>query len=153
MYENFLFFCFLFDCVVVFFLQFFESSLRVTFADRFISYLPLSHIAAQMVDIYGPMKVGAKTYFAQPDALKGSLFTTMKQVRPTIFFAVPRVWEKIKEAFEKKLRTLNILQRWVIQWSKNIGLQHNKYKQCGEKKRDDIRFSSKKLLCFTNKMF
>ena len=35
-----------------------------------VSYLPLSHIAAQMVDIWVTMKVGGATYFAQPDALK-----------------------------------------------------------------------------------
>lgn len=35
-----------------------------------VSYLPLSHIAAQMVDIWIAMKIGGVTYFAQPDALK-----------------------------------------------------------------------------------
>lgn len=35
-----------------------------------VSYLPLSHIAAQMMDMWLPMKIGAFTYFAQPDALK-----------------------------------------------------------------------------------
>jgi long-chain-fatty-acid--CoA ligase ACSBG len=36
-------------------------------------------------------------YFCQPDALKGSLTVTMREVRPTLFFSVPRVWEKIQE--------------------------------------------------------
>lgn len=38
-----------------------------------VSYLPLSHIAAQMIDIWLTIKVGGATYFAQPDALKVSL--------------------------------------------------------------------------------
>ena len=35
-----------------------------------VSYLPLSHVAAQIVDIYCPLLYAASVYFAQPDALK-----------------------------------------------------------------------------------
>lgn len=35
-----------------------------------ISYLPLSHIAAQMMDILIPVTMASAVYFAQPDALK-----------------------------------------------------------------------------------
>ena len=35
-----------------------------------ISYLPLSHVAAQMTDIIGPITIGGTIFFAQPDALK-----------------------------------------------------------------------------------
>lgn len=59
--------------------------------DRVVSYLPLSHIAAQLVDIFCVMDLGCALYFAQPDALKGTLTVTLKQVRPTFFFGVPRV--------------------------------------------------------------
>ena len=38
--------------------------------DHLISYLPLSHIAAQIIDLFMPMLFGATVYFAQPDALK-----------------------------------------------------------------------------------
>ncbi|XP_007460795.1 PREDICTED: LOW QUALITY PROTEIN: long-chain-fatty-acid--CoA ligase ACSBG2 [Lipotes vexillifer] len=57
-----------------------------------VSYLPLSHIAAQMMDVWIPMKVGAFTYFAQPDALKGTLVNTLQEVKPTaflVFFSLP----------------------------------------------------------------
>lgn len=63
--------------------------------DCMISYLPLSHIAAQMLDMHIPIKTGVQIYFAQPDALKGTLGKTLTEVRPTTFFGVPRVWEKI----------------------------------------------------------
>ena len=58
--------------------------------DHVISYLPLSHIAAQMTDIYLPVYSGATVYFAQPDALKGSLLQTLLEVKPTAFMGVPR---------------------------------------------------------------
>ncbi len=65
--------------------------------ERIISFLPLSHIAAQLVDCFGAVMMGASVYFAQPDAMKGSLSVTMVEVKPTLFFGVPRVWEKIQE--------------------------------------------------------
>lgn len=43
-----------------------------------ISYLPLSHIAAQMMDIHAQLSTGLTMHFAQPDALKGSLKDTLK---------------------------------------------------------------------------
>jgi long-chain-fatty-acid--CoA ligase ACSBG len=53
----------------------------------------------QLIDIHCMMYLGGSVYFAQPDALKGSLGVTMKEVRPTFFFGVPRVWEKIQVSF------------------------------------------------------
>ena len=35
-----------------------------------VSYLPLSHIAAQLLDMYCAAAIGGTAYFAQPDALK-----------------------------------------------------------------------------------
>ena len=36
----------------------------------FVSYLPLSHVAAQILDIFIPLMFAVTVYFAQPDALK-----------------------------------------------------------------------------------
>ncbi|CAL8306728.1 unnamed protein product [Lota lota] len=90
-----------------------------------VSYLPLSHIAAQMVDIWVTMKVGGATYFAQPDALKGSLVVTLKEVRPTAFMGVPRVWEKMQEKMKSVGSKSSTLTRKVASWAKGVGLQTN----------------------------
>ena len=42
-----------------------------------ISYLPLSHMAAQMIDIMAAVMIGHTVWFAQPDALKGSIKHTL----------------------------------------------------------------------------
>lgn len=47
---------------------------------KVVSYLPLSHVAAQMIDINYTFYSGSCCYFAQTDALKGSLSTTLKEV-------------------------------------------------------------------------
>jgi len=38
--------------------------------ESFVSYLPLSHVAAQVLDIFIPLIYSVTVYFAQPDALK-----------------------------------------------------------------------------------
>lgn len=80
-----------------------KANIDLCVGERFISYLPLNHIAAQVMDIYVPIASLGTVFFAQSDALKGSLSQTVKDVRPTIFIGVPRVWEKIMEKLNEKL--------------------------------------------------
>lgn len=90
-----------------------------------VSYLPLSHVAAQMIDIWLPMRFGGATYFAQPDALKGSLVNTLREVKPTAFMGVPRVWEKMQEKMKAVGAKSSTLRRKVAAWAKDIGLYTN----------------------------
>ncbi|XP_069071792.1 long-chain-fatty-acid--CoA ligase ACSBG2 isoform X2 [Pleurodeles waltl] len=90
-----------------------------------VSYLPLSHIAAQMIDIWLPMKHGGLTYFADPDALKGSLVGTLREVRPTAFMGVPRVWEKMQEKMKAVGAKSSTIRKKVAAWAKDVGLQTN----------------------------
>ncbi|KAM9849145.1 long-chain-fatty-acid--CoA ligase ACSBG2 [Aulostomus maculatus] len=90
-----------------------------------VSYLPLSHIAAQMMDIWCPLRVGGATHFAHPDALKGSLVNTLKEVRPTAFMGVPRVWEKMQERMRSVGAKSSTVRRKVAAWAKDVGLQTN----------------------------
>lgn len=70
--------------------------------DRFVSFLPMNHIAAQFVDTMIPVVNRVTMYLAKPDALKGSLVGTLRKARPTFFVAVPRVYEKFMEAVRTK---------------------------------------------------
>ena len=94
---------------------------------RMVSFLPLSHIAAQVTDIFSPVFYAAKTglpsctYFARPDALKGSLRDTMLLVRPTLFFGVPRVWTKFEEGMRKVGAKLPAPISWLSRWAKAVG--------------------------------
>ncbi|XP_060702105.1 long-chain-fatty-acid--CoA ligase ACSBG2 isoform X1 [Hemiscyllium ocellatum] len=93
--------------------------------EAIVSYLPLSHIAAQMIDIWLSIMFGGTTYFAQPDALKGSLVTTMREVRPTAFMGVPRVWEKMQEKMKTIGAKSSTVRRKVASWAKDVGLKTN----------------------------
>lgn len=98
---------------------------------RVVSYLPLSHIAGLAVDIMAQVMSGHELYFARPDALAGTLVQTLTWARPTIFFAVPRVWEK----FEEKLKEIGASKPQFLQnissWAKGYGGQKVKLQQKG----------------------
>lgn len=99
--------------------------LKVVEEDSFISYLPLSHSAAQMIDVWMPMAANASVYFADRNALKGSLVNTLKEVRPTFFFGVPRIYEKIQEKMVQIGKSSGGLRRAMADWAKKAGLHHN----------------------------
>jgi len=101
--------------------------------ERSVSYLPLSHIAAQILDIHVPMVLGSTLYFCQPDALKGSLTKTLTDVQPTFFFGVPRVWEKVQETMVQKGREVSGLLKVIATWAKSCAAEKNRLRQVGEK--------------------
>jgi long-chain-fatty-acid--CoA ligase ACSBG len=68
--------------------------------ETFVSCLPASHIAGQMNDILLPILLGGTVYFADSDALKGTLVNTLQVAQPTFLFGVPRVYEKMQEKME-----------------------------------------------------
>ncbi|XP_054913943.1 long-chain-fatty-acid--CoA ligase ACSBG2 isoform X2 [Poeciliopsis prolifica] len=133
-----------------------STSLHVRLTDateaqeKVVSYLPLSHVAAQMVDIWVTMKVGGMTYFAQPDALKGSLVNTLKEVHPTAFMGVPRVWEKMQEKMKSVGAKSSTVQRKVAAWAKDVGLQANltKMNQNVAAARNPFSYHVAKMLVF-----
>jgi len=87
--------------------------------DICISFLPLSHVTARHVD-YALMCHGAKlAYCPRFDLLP----QTMKAVQPTIFIAVPRVYEKIRQAVEGKT-SISALRKRLLAWALATGNKH-----------------------------
>lgn len=97
--------------------------------DKVVSYLPLSHIAAQVLDVFGPMVYGCSVTFARPDALKGTLGSTLAAVKPNILFGVPRVWEKIMGKIKAKGATTTGLKKTIATWAKGVGMGFSQAKQ------------------------
>jgi len=91
----------------------------------FLSYLPLSHIAAQVLDIMMACASAGQIYFATPDALAGGLLPLLQQTRPTFFFAVPRVWEKMMDSMKAKSAENSNTKKKIAAAAKALGLKHN----------------------------
>jgi long-subunit acyl-CoA synthetase (AMP-forming) len=93
--------------------------LPVGAADRLISYLPLSHIAEQVVSHLLSLASGACVHFAE--SLE-KLPENLREVRPHLFLGVPRVWEKIQAGMQAKGAQASPLQRRIVTWARGIGL-------------------------------
>ena len=96
-----------------------------------ISYLPLSHVAAQVIDIYLAAYGGATIWFADDKALQGTLINTLKEVRPTRFLGVPRVWEKIQEKMMEIGRQNTGVKKMVADWAKQAAFEHHTQRMSG----------------------
>jgi len=110
--------------------NFASNSYDLVLGERFVSYLPLNHIAAQMMDIYIPISILGTVWFADKNALKSgksTLVPTLKDARPTIFLGVPRVWEKIMEGIENKNTSIIPLFLIKNRITREIGLDKCKY--------------------------
>ncbi len=63
--------------------------------DEVLSYLPLAHIAERSLSVLSAIYSGYTVNFAEN---LESVPQNLREVRPTIFFAVPRIWEKLYSA-------------------------------------------------------
>jgi long-subunit acyl-CoA synthetase (AMP-forming) len=106
-----------------------KSEYTVTAEDSGISYLPLSHIAEQVISHYLPLVVGGCMSFAQSLETLGD---DLREVRPTFFFAVPRVWEKIQGRMEAAGAASSPLKRRLVGWARGVGLAGGRAAQRGE---------------------
>ncbi len=88
--------------------------------DVVISYLPLSHIAEQITSIYGPIGAGAQLYFARSFDKLGE---DLKEVRPTVFVGVPRVWEKFKAKAEDGIANQPAMRQRLVKWARGIAFR------------------------------
>jgi len=93
---------------------------KMTDEDCSISYLPLSHIAEQMFTLHVPISVGSKIYFAE--SLE-KLPDNLKEVQPTVFFGVPRIWEKFYAAVNAKLSAATGVKAKLVAFAMNNAKQ------------------------------
>jgi long-subunit acyl-CoA synthetase (AMP-forming) len=91
--------------------------------DRVVSYLPLAHIAEQLATIHGPVSEGAVVHFVP---VMEQLGDALAQVRPNLFFGVPRVWEKIEAKTEAKIAVAPPRKQKLFRRAQAVGLRVNR---------------------------
>jgi long-subunit acyl-CoA synthetase (AMP-forming) len=96
--------------------------------DRLISYLPLSHIAEQVVSHLLSIATGAAVYFVE--SLE-KMPETLREVRPHFFLGVPRVWEKIQAGIQARAAQASLPRRRIASWAMGVGRAAGEADQTG----------------------
>jgi len=91
---------------------------KATEKERVLSYLPLSHIAEQMFSIHIAAVTGYPVYYAESIE---KLLDNLLEVRPTLFFGVPRVWEKFHAGIVEKLAENHGVKGKLVEQATGIG--------------------------------
>jgi long-chain acyl-CoA synthetase len=95
-----------------------------------VSYLPLAHIAERVLSIYIPLNLGTHVWFC-PEPTQAVDY--VREARPTLFFGVPRVWEKVRAGIQAKLAAEeNERKRKIAQRAVETGLEVVRRQQRGE---------------------
>jgi long-chain acyl-CoA synthetase len=102
---------------------------------KVISWLPAAHIAERAAHHYLPIVFGfTVTTLDNPR----EIIATLPQVRPSWFFAVPRIWEKLKSGLESMLNGLPEEQRAKAQETLDAAIQKVRLEQEGKEVPADI---------------
>jgi long-subunit acyl-CoA synthetase (AMP-forming) len=96
---------------------------------KVISWLPAAHVAERNAHYYLPIALGLSVHVC-PDPRKIAEF--LPKVKPTWFFAVPRIFEKLKAGIEATLAGLPDEQRVPAQRGLEALLQKVRAEQAGE---------------------
>ncbi len=97
-----------------------EQTLGYNKDDEIISYLPLSHVV-ERGGSFAAIKAGFTTSFVEN---LDTFAQNLQEIRPTVLFAVPRIWEKMHSLVELHMRENHFLKRAMYSWAtKNMADQ------------------------------
>lgn len=108
----------------------FASVLDIEFGDRITSFMPTAHIADRFTALYLQEVFGTQiTPVADPKQIAAAL----PDLRPTIWGAVPRVWEKLKAAIEFGIANEpDAAKRAGLEWAMSVAAKRSAAELAGE---------------------
>lgn len=113
-----------------------DEVLGIEFGDRVTSFLPSAHIADRMTGLYLQLMFGTQvTVVSDGRAIAAAL----PDVRPTVWGAVPRVWEKLKAAIEFTVaHETDEMKRQGLQWAMSVAAKRAAAVLAGEPMPDEL---------------
>ena len=86
--------------------------------DERMSFLPLCHVAERLGGAYLSLHTGTVTNFVENPA---TVLENVREIQPTVFAAVPRIWEKFYSGVSIAINEATRLQRWAYRAALAVG--------------------------------
>lgn len=113
-----------------------EAVLGLEFGDRITSFLPSAHMADRMTGLYTQEVFGTQVTVVSDGR---NIAAALPDVRPTVWGAVPRVWEKLKAAIEfAVIHEPDEQKRQALQWGMSVAAQRAASLVAGEPISNDL---------------
>lgn len=102
-------------------LAFVSAGLGVDFDvdDENLTFLPMAHVAERIAGFYMRVNVGISTAFASSIP---AVLEEVKEVRPTLFGSVPRIFEKAYDRIQGQVEQAPPARQKVFRWAEGVGL-------------------------------
>jgi long-chain acyl-CoA synthetase len=97
--------------------------------DLILSYLPLCHVAEKIFTVFLPLTVGCTVHFGESIE---TVREDIKEVSPTVFLGVPRIWEKMYASVQLKMKDSSWLKRRAFECFGRKGAEIEARRRRGE---------------------
>jgi long-chain acyl-CoA synthetase len=94
---------------------------QATEADEMVSYLPLAHIYENLISLFQAVWSGGTVNFVES---MDTLAQNLREVSPTIFASVPRIWEKFASMIQIRMADSTILKKTLYRVSVMVGMRY-----------------------------
>jgi long-chain acyl-CoA synthetase len=89
--------------------------------DELLSYLPLAHIYENLLSVFQAIHSGGTVNFVES---MDTLPLNLREVSPTVFASVPRIWEKFMSMIEIRMSDSTIVKRTFYRLAVRVGLRY-----------------------------
>lgn len=98
--------------------------------DEVLTFLPLCHVAERNVSGFGPLSMGTVINFAESMA---TVPQDIREVSPTFYFAVPRIWEKFYSTLMLRMKDSTALEKLAFKLAMGAGSKLAEYRMNAQK--------------------
>ena len=97
----------------------------VTEDDEVVSYLPFAHVYENLISVFGAVRAGYVVNFVES---MDTLFQNVREISPTYFGSVPRIWEKLASTVDLRMDDSTWVKRTLYRWAVGVGRRYARVK-------------------------